>query len=59
MPLNPKLPTVFPTAVHMLAAAASASPRREALVCGAERLSYEEYARCVAGFAAELRAVGV
>jgi long-chain acyl-CoA synthetase len=59
MPLNPKLPTVFPTAVHMLAAAASASPRREALVCGAERLTYEEYARCVAGFAAELRAVGV
>jgi long-chain acyl-CoA synthetase len=59
MPLNPKLPTVFPTAVHMLAAAASASPRREALVCGAERLTYEEYARCVAGFAAELRAAGV
>jgi len=58
MHLKPESPNVFPSAVHMLAAAASASPRREALVCGAERLTYEEYARCVAGFAAELRAAG-
>src|SRR5690606_15766335 len=55
----PNLPPVFPTAVHMLAAAASAAPDREALVCGAERLCYEEYARCVAGFAAVLRDAGV
>lgn len=55
----PELPPVFPTAVHMLAAAAAAAPDREALVCGAERLGYEEYARCVAGFAAALRAAGV
>lgn len=59
MSLKPKLPTVFPTVVHMLAAAASVSPLREALACGAERLTYEEYARCVASFAAELRAAGV
>ena len=59
MPPSPKLPPVFPTAVHMLAAAASASPDHEALVDGAERLTYEEYSRCVAGFAAVLRTAGV
>lgn len=43
----------------MLAAAVEAAPDREALVCGAERLTYADYARCVAGFAAELADAGV
>lgn len=43
----------------MLAEAVAATPGREALVCGAERLTYEDYARCVAGLASELRAAGV
>ncbi|MCL4182115.1 MAG: AMP-binding protein [Burkholderiaceae bacterium] len=59
MPSKPKLPTVFPTVLHLLAAAASASPEREALVCGTDRLTYEEYARCVTGYAAVLREAGV
>lgn len=57
--LLPVAPPAFASAVHMLAAAAEAAPAREALVCGGERLTYEGYARCVAGFAAELAAAGV
>src|SRR5690606_16207597 len=52
------LPHVFPTVVHMLVEAAAHAPDREALVCGDERLSWAEYLRCVAGFAAELRQAG-
>ena len=47
---------LFPTVVHMLAAAAAAAPDREALRCGDESLSYRDYAACVGGFAAELAA---
>ncbi|MFO0988492.1 MAG: AMP-binding protein [Alphaproteobacteria bacterium] len=52
------LPRVFPTVVHMLGEAAARAPRREALAMGGERLTYEEYARCAAGLAAELKALG-
>jgi long-chain acyl-CoA synthetase len=52
------MPRVHPTVVHMLAAAAEDAPDREALVCGTDRLSYAAYARCVAGFARELRSLG-
>ncbi|MCO5100004.1 MAG: AMP-binding protein [Burkholderiaceae bacterium] len=50
--------TRYPSVVHMLDEAARIAPRREALVCGNERLSYEEYLRCVAAFAGELIALG-
>lgn len=59
MQLSPQLPPVFPTAVHMLVDAASKAPGREALVCEDLRLTYDEYLRCVLGFAAELRSEGV
>ena len=52
------LPYVYPTVVHMLAAAASRAPQAEALVCQGERLSYAQYLRCVAGFAHELVELG-
>lgn len=52
------LPHVYPSVVHMLAAAAAHAPEREALVCGDERLSYAEYLRCVAGFGHELVGLG-
>jgi len=48
------LPRVFPTVVHMLADMSARFPEATALVCGARRLSYMEYLRCVAGFADEL-----
>lgn len=48
----------FDSILRMLARAAERAPDREALVCEDERLSYAEYARCVAGFAAELRELG-
>ena len=51
------MPTaLYPTVVHMLAAATSAAPDREALRYGDETLTYRDYAACVAGFAAELAA---
>ena len=53
-----KLPHVYPTVVHMLAATAALVPQREALVCLDERLSYGQYLRCVAWFAHELIALG-
>ncbi|MFM7784869.1 MAG: AMP-binding protein, partial [Gammaproteobacteria bacterium] len=43
----------------MLLDAAEKAPDREALVCGAERLDYAGYLRCVCGFAAELERIGV
>lgn len=52
------LPKVYPSVVHMLVEAAARAPEREALVQGTERLSYAEYLRCVAGFAAELESMG-
>jgi long-chain acyl-CoA synthetase len=42
----------------MLAEAAARAPAREALAMGEERLTYAEYARCAAGLAAELKALG-
>ncbi len=56
--MTPAMPAIHPTVVHMLAAAAEAAPDHDALVCGAERLSYAAYARCVAAFARELVAMG-
>lgn len=49
---------LYPSVVHMLAAAAKEAPQREALVCQDERLSYAEYQRCVAWFANELIGLG-
>ena len=46
------LPRVFPTVVHMLADTCARFPDATALVCGRRNLSYAEYLRCVAGFAA-------
>ncbi|MCL2714123.1 MAG: AMP-binding protein [Alphaproteobacteria bacterium] len=48
----------FPSVLHMVVAAAQAAPEREALVCGDVRLTYGEFAHCIAGFARELRANG-
>ncbi len=53
------LPRVFPTVVHMLADTSTRFPDLTALVCGARSLSYAQYWRCVAGFAAELGGYGV
>ncbi|MDR2189535.1 MAG: AMP-binding protein [Azonexus sp.] len=53
------MPPVFPSVVHMLVDAAAKAPGHEALVCEDVRLNYEEYLRCVLGFAAELRREGV
>jgi long-chain acyl-CoA synthetase len=52
------LPPVYPTVVHMLAAAAAEAPDAEALAFDNSRLSYREYAACVSGFAAELTKLG-
>jgi len=52
------LPHIHPTVVHMLAAAAERWPDREALVCGADRLTYSEYLAAVSRFATELRELG-
>ncbi len=48
------MPHIFPTVLHMLAAAGEATPDRVALRCADEQLSYREYLSCVAGFAQEL-----
>ncbi len=56
--MSAPLPLVYPTVVHMLAAAAARSPDAEALVFQGRRLSYGEYAACVGGFARELEALG-
>lgn len=43
----------------MLREAVECTPQQEALVCEGERLSYEEYWRCVCGLAADLEGCGV
>lgn len=57
--MNPIMPPVFPTVVHMLVDAATKAPGHEALVCGELRLDYDAFRRCAMAFAAELRAEGV
>ena len=52
--MTPAMPHIFPTVLHMLAAAGDAAPERVALRCGEERLTYREYISCVAGFAEAL-----
>ena len=52
------LPRVYPTVVHMLAEAARAAPDREAVVCGADRITYADYLASVAALARELLALG-
>jgi long-chain acyl-CoA synthetase len=52
------LPTVYPTVIHMLTAAAVAAPEAEALAFDDRRLTYRDYASCVTGFAAELIQLG-
>ena len=52
------LPQVYPSVVHMLAAAGEAAPGAEALVEGETRLTYREYVSCAAAFAGELSALG-
>jgi long-chain acyl-CoA synthetase len=52
------LPHVFPTVVHMLAEAVRAAADREAVVCGADRVTYAEYLASVAALAHELLALG-
>ena len=52
--MTPAMPHIFPTVLHMLAAAGDAAPERVALRCGEERLTYREYLSCVAGFAQAL-----
>jgi len=53
-----QMPFAHETVVHMLRDAALRSPDATALVCEGERLSYGEYATCVAGLAQELSALG-
>jgi long-chain acyl-CoA synthetase len=52
------LPRAQPTVVQMLAAAAIAAPKTEALVFGERRLDYAGYLACVAAFARELQLLG-
>lgn len=52
------LPRSFPTVVHMLQSAAAEAGGSEALVCGGERLSYDDYRSCTAAFAGELMSLG-
>lgn len=52
------MPYVWPTVVHMLDDAARRSPNGVALICGAEQLTYRQYAACVAGMAEQLRQAG-
>lgn len=52
--MNKIMPHVYPTVLHMLAAAAEATPDRVALRCGDDELTYREYLTCVGGFAQEL-----
>jgi len=52
--MTPMMPHIFPTVLHMLAAAGDTAPERVALRCGDECLTYREYISCVAGFAVAL-----
>jgi long-chain acyl-CoA synthetase len=58
-PGTPVLPHAQPTVVQMLAAAAAAAPKTEALVFGERRLDYAGYRAAVAAFARELQSLGV
>ena len=53
------LPTVWPTVVHVLDAAARARPDAPALVCDGDALTHREYAACAAGLAHELHDAGI
>ena len=53
-----QLPYIFDTVVHLLADAAERAGDAAALVCEDRRITYEEFARCVGGFAAELVGLG-
>ncbi len=48
----------FPTLLHMLADAAINAPDRDALICDDEVLTFQEYARCIAGLKKELEVLG-
>jgi long-chain acyl-CoA synthetase len=52
------LPGVHETVVHMLVAAAERTPQSTALREGGRDLTYQQYLRCVGGFAAELVTLG-
>lgn len=52
------LPFSHPTVLHALADAVARSPDLPALSCGAETLTYRQYAACVDGLARELIALG-
>src|SRR3954454_23102103 len=52
--MTPVMPHIFPTVLHMLAAAGDTAPERVALRCGEERLTYRQYISCIAGFAQSL-----
>ena len=54
-----ELGPIFPSVVHMLQAAAAATPDRTALVCGEDRLSYRAYFAAVLALAAELRRLDI
>ena len=49
-----RVPTVYESIIHILADAAARSPKSVALQCGEERLTYAEYASCVAVLAYRL-----
>lgn len=53
------LPPAHETVVHMLREAVRLNPDGQALVCGANKLSYRQYGACVAGLARELVELGV
>jgi long-chain acyl-CoA synthetase len=48
----------YPTVMHMLRATATQWPEREAVVCGAARLTYRQYMSAIAAFAQELLGLG-
>ena len=52
----PAVSRLFPTVMHMFNATVARVPKREALVCGSERVTYADYGRAVRGLAIRLRA---
>ena len=57
--MTANLPFVHETVVHMLKAAAEASPYATAVKFEGRQLGYQQYLNCVAGFATELEALGI
>jgi len=57
--MTAKLPHVFETVVHMLKVAAEAAPLATAIKFDNRQLDYQQYLRCVAGFACELENLDV